>query len=170
MQKWYVLTDGTYYIRIAKSGKIEKTLDVHEARYFNSDVLAEDVRSSCPKKCKGFYVDSLGGSRKKRRRKTYSEDVKRMIYIKNNGCCSICGKRMSLNECNLDHRIPLSKGGVDAVENLDCAHVQCNLMKANLLPDELEKETRDIFMYQMEKNSGHRFWCKIAKMMLRKIC
>lgn len=169
MQKWYVLTDGTYYIRMTETGRIIKTLDVHEAKYFNSEVLAERVRSSCTKKCKGFYIDTLGGSRRKRR-KTYSQDVKRMVYIKSGGRCSICGKRMDLNDCNLDHRIPLSKGGVDAVENLDCVHIQCNLIKSNLLPDELEKETRDIFMYQMEKNSGHRFRWKIAKLMLRKIC
>lgn len=169
MQKWYVLTDGTYYIRMTETGRIIKTLDVHEAKYFNSEVLAEHVRSSCTKKCKGFYIDTLGGSRKKRR-KNYSPDVKRMVYIKSGGRCSICGKRMDLNDCNLDHRIPLSKGGIDAVENLDYVHVQCNLIKSNLLPDELEKETRDIFLYQMEKNSGHRFRCKIAKLMLRKIC
>ena len=169
MQKWYVLTDGTYYIRMTETGRVVKTLDVHEAKYFNSEVLAERVRSSCTKKCKGFYIDTLGGSRKKRR-KTYSQDVKRMVYIKNDGYCSICGKKMTLNECNLDHRIPLSKGGIDAVENLDCVHVHCNLIKSNLLPDELEKETRDIFLYQMEKNSGHRFRWNVAKLMLRKIC
>ena len=164
-----VLTDGTYYIHMTETGRIIKTLDVNKAKRFSSGTIAEHVRSSCTKKCKGFYIDTLGGSRKKRR-KTYSQDVKRMVYIKNDGYCSICGKKMTLNECNLDHRIPLSKGGIDAVENLDCVHVQCNLIKSNLLPDELEKETRDIFLYQMEKNSGHRFRWKVAKLMLRKIC
>lgn len=160
-----VLTNGTYYIRMTDTGRIIKTLDVNEAKRFSSGTIAEHVRSTCTKKCKGFYIDTLGGSRKKRRR-TYSQDVKRMVYIKSGGRCSICGKRMDLDECNLDHRIPLSKGGIDAVENLDCVHIQCNLIKSNLLPEELEKETRDIFLYQMEKNSDHRFWWKIAKLML----
>ena len=77
---------------------------------------------------------------------------------------------MSLDECNLDHRIPLSKGGIDAVENLDCVHVKCNYIKADLMPDELEKGIKDIFLYQMEKNSGHKLRCRIAKAVLRKIC
>ncbi len=169
MQRWYVLTDGTYYIRKTKNGKVEKTLDVHEAKYFNSDILAERMRSYCTKKCKGFYVDTLGGSKKKKR-KTYPQDIKRMIYLRNGGCCSICGKRMSLDECNLDHRIPLSKGGIDAVENLDCVHVKCNYIKADLMPDELEKGIKDIFLYQMEKNSGYKLRYRIAKAVLRKIC
>lgn len=119
--------------------------------------------------CKGFYVDTLGGSKKKKR-KTYPQDIKRLIYLRNGGCCSICGKRMSLDECNLDHRIPLSKGGIDAVENLDCVHVKCNYIKADLMPDELEKGIKDIFLYQMEKNSGYKLRYRIAKAVLRKIC
>lgn len=118
---------------------------------------------------KGFYVDTLGGSKKKKR-KTYPQDIKRLIYLRNGGCCSICGKRMSLDECNLDHRIPLSKGGIDAVENLDCVHVKCNYIKADLMPDELEKGIKDIFLYQMEKNSGYKLRYRIAKAVLRKIC
>ena len=77
---------------------------------------------------------------------------------------------MDLNNGNLDHRIPISKGGIDSVENLDCVHVQCNYIKANLMPDELESEIKDIFLYQMEKNGGHKLRCRIAKAVLRKIC
>lgn len=93
-----------------------------------------------------------------------------MIYLCNGGRCAICSKRMDLDNCNLDHWIPLSKGGGDSVEKLDCEHVQCNYIKANLMPDELEGEIKDIFLYQMEKNSGHRLRCRIAKVVLRKIC
>lgn len=84
--------------------------------------------------------------------------------------CAIGGKRMDLDNCNLDHRIPLSKGGRDNVENLDCVHIQCNYIKANLLPDELENEIKDIFLYQMEKNGGRKLRYRIARVVLRKIC
>ena len=94
----------------------------------------------------------------------------RMVYLRNNGRCAICGKRVDLNKCNLDHRIPISKGGIDAVENLDCIHVKCNYIKADLMPDELEKGIKDIFLYQMEKNSGYKLRYRIAKAVLRKIC
>lgn len=86
------------------------------------------------------------------------------------GGCAICGKRLDLDNCNLDHRIPLSKGGRDNVENLDCVHIQCNYIKANLLPDELENEIKDIFLYQMEKNGGLKLRYRIARAVLRKIC
>lgn len=106
----------------------------------------------------------------KKDRRKYSADVRRIVYLRNNGRCAICGKRVDLNNCNLDHRIPISKGGIDSVENLDCVHVQCNYIKADLMPDELEKGIKDIFLYQMEKNSGHKLRYRIAKAVLRKIC
>lgn len=56
------------------------------------------------------------------------------------------------------------------MENLDCIHVKCNYIKADLMPDELEKGIKDIFLYQMEKNSGYKLRYRIAKAVLRKIC
>lgn len=159
-----VLCKGDQYITTSETGAVLKTENVDKAKRFATRAEAIELAWKCSNKCKGFQPVDL-----KPKRKRYATDVRRMIYLRNGGRCAICGKRMDLDNCNLDHRIPLSKGGRDSVENLDCVHVQCNYIKANLLPDELENEIKDIFLYQMEKNGGHKLRYRIAKAMLKKI-
>lgn len=151
-----VLCKGDQYITTSETGAVLKTENVDNAKLFATRADAIELAWKCSNKCKGFQPVDL-----KPKRKRYATDVRRMIYLRNGGRCAICGKRMDLDNCNLDHRIPLSKGGRDNVENLDCVHVQCNYIKANLMPDELESEIKDIFLYQLEKNGGHRLRCRI---------
>ena len=160
-----VLCKGNQYITTSETGAVLKTENVDNAKRFATRADAIELAWKCSNKCKGFQPVDL-----KPKRKRYATDVRRMIYLRNGGRCAICGKRLDLDNCNLDHRIPLSKGGRDNVENLDCVHIQCNYIKANLLPDELENEIKDIFLYQMEKNGGRKLRCRIAKAVLRKIC
>lgn len=160
-----VLCKGNQYITTSETGAVLKTENVDNAKRFATRADAIELAWKCSNKCKGFQPVDL-----KPKRKRYATDVRRMIYLRNGGRCAICGKRMDLDNCNLDHRIPLSKGGRDNVENLDCVHVQCNYIKANLLPDELENEIKDIFLYQMEKNGSRKLRYRIARAVLRKIC
>ena len=162
-----VLTNGQCYITIGGGGGGGKTQDINKATRFISNEVAKYVKATHEKRCKGYHPMNLNP--KKDRRK-YSADVRRMVYLRNNGRCAICGKRVDLNKCNLDHRIPISKGGIDAVENLDCVHVKCNYIKADLMPDELEKGLKDIFLYQMEKNSGHKLRYRFVMAVLKKLC
>lgn len=160
-----VLCKGNQYITTSETGAVLKTENVDNAKRFATRADAIELAWKCSNKCKGFQPVDL-----KPKRKRYATDVRRMIYLRNGGRCAICGKRLDLDNCNLDHRITLSKGGRDNVENLDCVHVQCNYIKANLLPDELENEIKDIFLYQMEKNGGRKLSYRIARAVLRKIC
>lgn len=156
-----VLCKGNQYITTSETGAVLKTENVDNAKRFATRADAIELAWKCSNKCKGFQPVDL-----KPKRKRYTTDVRRMIYLRNGGGCAICGKRMDLDNCNLDHRIPLSKGGRDNVENLDCVHIQCNYIKANLLPDELENEIKD----QMDKNGGRKLRYRIARAVLRKIC
>lgn len=160
-----VLCKGDQYITTSETGAVLKTENVDNAKRFATRADAIELAWKCSNKCKGFQPVDL-----KPKRKRYATDVRRIIYLRNGGRCAICGKRLDLDNCNLDHRIPLSKGGRDNVENLDCVHIQCNYIKANLLPDELENEIKDIFLYQMEKNGGRKLRYRIARAVLRKIC
>lgn len=160
-----VLCKGNQYITTSETGAVLKTENVDNAKRFATRADAIELAWKCSNKCKGFQPVDLNPKRKR-----YATDVRRMIYLRNGGRCAICGKRLDLDNCNLDHRIPLSKGGRDNVENLDCVHIQCNYIKANLLPDELENEIKDIFLYQMEKNGGLKLRYRIARAVLRKIC
>jgi hypothetical protein len=72
-------------------------------------------------------------------RGVYIEDVPlEYIYMRDNGICQICKKKVKLNKdtnhnehASLDHIIPLSKGGVHASYNIQLAHRICNSIKNN---------------------------------------
>jgi 5-methylcytosine-specific restriction endonuclease McrA len=58
--------------------------------------------------------------------------------------CHICQRpidpslpRTSKQGLTVDHVIPLSKGGLDNIENLRPAHWSCNIKKSDKLPEEL---------------------------------
>ena len=168
----YVITNGCRYITMTDTGKAKKTTDIMQAKRFALESEAQEVINSRKKKCKGYHTRLLNGdgSIKKKKRKTYSSDVKRILYIHANGMCAICGKPLQLQEISLDHHIPLSRGGADNIENLEITHESCNRIKSNLLPEELTSELMDILMYQIEKKGCHKFRRNIAKLMLKEFC
>ena len=43
-----------------------------------------------------------------------------------------------MKEITFDHIIPMSRGGVDELENLQLVHLHCNHAKADMLPEEFE--------------------------------
>lgn len=103
------------------------------------------------------------------KRKTYSPDVKKLLYIKAGGRCELCGKKILLEDMSLDHRIPLSKGGEDDVSNLACTCDTCNEMKGCILPEDLLDKTSAILTYQMEKKHKYNVFWKITKGIIRKM-
>ena len=44
---------------------------------------------------------------------------------------------LTINEFQLDHKIPVSRGGKNTLDNLGITHEVVNKMKGNLLVDEL---------------------------------
>lgn len=69
---------------------------------------------------------------------------------RNNGVlvCYLCYKPIEEGQDNLEHKIPLSRGGKNELSNLDVAHWFCNLTKgtmtleeySRLVPREIEEE------------------------------
>lgn len=45
--------------------------------------------------------------------------------------CAICKQPMTFDKCNIDHIIPVSKGGQHTMANLQLTHIRCNLLKGN---------------------------------------
>jgi 5-methylcytosine-specific restriction endonuclease McrA len=58
------------------------------------------------------------------------------VYLRTGFKCWYCGRKMEMGNdndaaCSIDHRIPLSKGGVNAIENIVyCCHA-CNTSKGS---------------------------------------
>jgi 5-methylcytosine-specific restriction endonuclease McrA len=68
----------------------------------------------------------------------YDQDVLRAIYAKTNGRCHICTRPIALTNYakhgkrggwEVDHSVPLARGGTDHLNNLLAAHTSCNRRK-----------------------------------------
>jgi len=59
----------------------------------------------------------------------------RTLIAKHGGRCALCGDPVELvegpDEATIDHVVPVSKGGVDLLSNLQLAHRKCNQAKGN---------------------------------------
>ena len=105
-------------------------------------------------------------SRPKVVRKQYVEDVRRLLYKHAEGRCAICGHQIRYSEMTLDHIIPLSSGGPDEVENLQCTCLSCNQLKGDLMPEQFPNKIYTIFRYQMDqKHRKNPFW-NLARLLL----
>lgn len=185
----YVITNGEYYIKYLHRAQITK--DIEESYKFETIDLAKEILQAAPNILKDYYVYNLKTQRKcwrimteeeleelrakkkikrtksgKIKRKTYSPDVKKLLYIKADGKCELCGKKILLDDMTIDHVKPLSMGGEDDVSNLACTCLPCNVFKGNILPENFLNRINDIFMYQTEKNTKHKLKWKIAHKLL----
>jgi len=59
--------------------------------------------------------------------------TRKNIFFRDKNRCQYCGGRFSTSELNLDHVIPLSRGGKSAWQNVVCCCVRCNSRKGGLL-------------------------------------
>lgn len=55
------------------------------------------------------------------------------LHSMQNGRCALCGREILLAEATLDHRFPKSRGGSNALFNLQVAHGSCNQAKGSRL-------------------------------------
>lgn len=167
-----VLTNGQFYIATNKSGRIIKTPIVEDAQMFYSVNAAMQKMQKTPGKCKGYYLydtesdTRISGAKKKKNRKKYSKEERKIIYNKTNGRCALCGQRLLLENMTLDHIVPLSVGGKDNMENLQAACFACNQFKRNILPEDFVDRITKIFLYQTEKQVGNGIKWKIIKMLI----
>lgn len=63
--------------------------------------------------------------------------TRRNIFFRDRNRCQFCGQVFPYRDLNLDHVIPLSRGGVSSWENVVCACVSCNSRKGNRTPHEV---------------------------------
>ncbi len=73
-----------------------------------------------------------------RRNKSLTRRWQRNHLINKHGnFCYYCGNSFeSIKDITFDHWIPISKGGLDLLENYRLAHFVCNQLKADMTPEE----------------------------------
>lgn len=78
------------------------------------------------------------GNRKAWKMARFIEDVRpAVVYERCGGKCGICGSPVDRQSFEVDHIIPLSRGGEHSYANTQAAHRRCNRKKWALLPHEL---------------------------------
>lgn len=169
-----VITNGTYYLKTNRNGGIEVTSVIGEAQQFYNVNIATRKMMKAPGRAKGYYVFDTEGDEhpsvgKKKNRKKYSEDVRRMIYNRAGGRCQLCGRKITYEELTLDHIVPLAMGGKDCVSNLQVADAACNGFKGSILPEKFMDRITEIFMFQMENRHSDNVNWKMARNLLMEI-
>lgn len=66
----------------------------------------------------------------------FSKSVRKDVYAKCQGCCAYCGEKISIDDMQVDHVVPLHCGGTNEIGNLLPSCRACNHYKATL---DLEK-------------------------------
>ena len=62
--------------------------------------------------------------------------TRKNIYLRDRSRCQYCGEHFTTRDLNLDHVIPLSRGGKSTWDNVVCCCLECNGRKGNMLPEE----------------------------------
>jgi len=62
--------------------------------------------------------------------------TRRNIFYRDKNRCQYCGKVHPQRELNLDHIVPISRGGTSCWENVVCACISCNTRKGDRMPSE----------------------------------
>jgi 5-methylcytosine-specific restriction endonuclease McrA len=71
------------------------------------------------------------------------------LISKYGSVCYLCGKPIeTAKDITFDHWEPLSKGGIDDLENYRLAHYACNHLKADLTPEQFLEFQKGTIQYE----------------------
>jgi hypothetical protein len=80
---------------------------------------------------RGIYEYVLDGDERHLSIRKFSDKMARTAYERQKGICPVCGKHYEIEEMQVDHTIPWSKGGRTIAENCQMLCVDCNLRKGD---------------------------------------
>ncbi len=98
---------------------------------------------------------------------TFSSEQQNDVFDKTSGNCAYCEKQLawsnygregSRGAWEVDHRIPLSRGGTDHLNNLSAACIDCNRAKGDMTAREFNVAIQRVGSGQQRSN----FWNGVA--------
>lgn len=177
-----ILTNGTRYIALTNSGAVKKVDDIKKAYNFYSVEKAIKQKNKAPKKCAGYYFidtdineaqeieEDSTLNRPMVKRKNFSAKERLAIYRKTKGHCYLCGEFVDYDFFEVEHKVPLSKGGTNDLSNVFCACHCCNTIKHDIYPQDFLEKISQIFIYQMSIHNRNSLKWKIIHKELQKMC
>ncbi len=171
-----VLTNGDSYIAHSSTGAVIKVQDREKAQDFRTAERAGRQKRKTPVKCAGFYwmdtdmdIEEMDPDAQKgapAKRKKFSAKDRLAVYRKTEGHCYLCGEFVDFDSFEVEHHMPISKGGTNGLDNLYCACHCCNSIKQDIYPEEFMGKISQIFLYQMQKGYGGSLGWKVAHRLL----
>lgn len=159
----YILQKDDYYCYLDGKHTVCKTQNLNLATRFETRGSARAMLNKATKKLKDYKIVDMEtmqqvGDIHKIKRKQFSATERVKIYNKGKGRCAICGKFVPYDSFTVDHIIPLAKGGTNAMDNLQVACSVCNLIKQDILPEDLMTKLTEIVLYQMKNSYNDKLW------------
>lgn len=164
------------FISYTDTGKVIHTSTLKKAHKFDTANQARNARKKATKKTNLFYVYKVlkNGDLEKvsitnNKRKSFTVEERKEIYNKTNGHCYLCGDFVDFDKFEVEHNLPLGKGGTNDFDNLFPACHICNTIKHDIYPEDFVERITKIFMHQMEKKNGNSVRWKIMYRMLKRM-
>lgn len=92
----------------------------------------------CTSDCRKWFESQRLRDRDNKYDNARTPSFRRRIYFQSEGKCAICFQQIDLTikhphkqSFSIDHIIPRSKGGSHTAENLQAAHLGCNMLKSD---------------------------------------
>ncbi len=80
--------------------------------------------------------------------------TRRNIFYRDRCRCQYCGDAFPQKQLNLDHVVPLSRGGASSWDNVVCACIECNTKKGARTPLQAGMK----LIRRPKKPAGHPMW------------
>lgn len=99
-------------------------------------------RKKNPEKVREYHRKKFHKRRAIKSDNLWSAEIRKEIYKAQGGLCYYSGKRIALNKAQIEHCIPLSKGGTDTLDNKVLVAPDMNSRKYAKLPEQFIAELR----------------------------
>jgi 5-methylcytosine-specific restriction endonuclease McrA len=120
----------THVYSLLKKGKVEEGLFYYRKSNENGTWLMSDEESSAQK------TKRVNKREKGKGRTSKVKKYKVPLHKKQNYRCAMCREKKPLASLELDHIIPLSKGGINDIENLQLLCRGCHHQKDRALTNQ----------------------------------
>ena len=130
-----------HYARWRKTGdplKILRPVRVRECAACGQvkKIHGDNLCHPCYNKSRSFEIKNYRHTRRAKMKVGSEKFTKQQVLDKTSGHCGICGELIDLalrhpdmNSFSIDHIIPISKGGLHTLDNVQPAHLLCNSLK-----------------------------------------
>lgn len=93
-------------------------------------------------------------------RKPISKNIRQKVFDMYDGHCAYCGEEISLRKMQVDHIIPIIKGGTNDISNLRPSCRMCNFYKSTMHDERFRQQLGELTRMLKEREYIYRLALK----------